>query len=167
MKKIVEYRDELASEFLELYRDCRQFYQMEPAGVDVENHLIRLLSSQRFIACILAYADNIPVGFSTWTLTLPAGEGPALYIKEIYVTKQARSQGIGRDLMRSLVEIARQHECSRIDWTTDSNNDPARQFYRNLNVSENTDKVFYRVTNKQFSEFDNRLAGGGNRSRST
>lgn len=158
MIKIVEYTPDLAPDFLELYRDYRAFYQSTPATHKNEELQIKLLSNQRFVCCLMMYLENKPVGFATWALTMPASEGPALYIKEIYVISPARGHGVGRELMRAFVDIARQHECSRIDWTTDAKNDRARQFYQNLGVEENTGKIFYRVTEAQFSDFETKLS---------
>lgn len=46
--------------------------------------------------------------------------------------------------MTALVDIAREKECSRVEWTTDRDNPDAQAFYRSLGFEPNPSKLFYR-----------------------
>ena len=47
--------------------------------------------------------------------------------------------------MESLFELAREHDCSRVEWTTDQDNLGAQAFYETFGVDPKTSKLFYRL----------------------
>ena len=56
-----------------------------------------------------------------------------------------RRRGVGTLLMQALAEVAGKHGCSRVEWTTDTDNIGAQAFYNTLGVSPHPSKVFYRA----------------------
>src|SRR5258707_15890510 len=85
---------------------------------------------------ILAFLDGEPAGaalfharFSTWL------GRPGLYLEDLYVTEQARGQGVGRRLMAQLAAVAGERGWGRIDFHVLEWN-PARQFYHRLRLED-------------------------------
>ncbi|WP_132277940.1 GNAT family N-acetyltransferase [Neorhizobium sp. JUb45] len=75
--------------------------------------------------------------------------GPGLhagiFLKELYVTRNCRSAGLGKALMRELAIIARQRNLKRIDWTADADDKRLLQFYDELGGTRRPEKLFYRL----------------------
>jgi GNAT superfamily N-acetyltransferase len=83
---------------------------------------------------ILAFLDGEPAGcalfharFSTWL------GRPGLYLEDLYVTEEARGQGVGKRLMARLAAIAIERGWGRIDFHVLDWN-PARRFYHRLGM---------------------------------
>ncbi|MEM8755384.1 MAG: GNAT family N-acetyltransferase, partial [Pseudomonadota bacterium] len=150
---------ERADDFLSLYRECRSFYRMAPPDAALEARIAAFMASGRHLTCLIADAEGTPAGFATYALLFPAGDGPALFVKEIFVAEAGRGAGVGRALLAALAEAAAAEGCSRIDWTTDRANAGARRFYAALGVDEREDKVFYRVERDEIGAFKARLGG--------
>jgi GNAT superfamily N-acetyltransferase len=81
---------------------------------------------------ILAFLDGEPAGcalfharFSTWL------GRPGLYLEDLYVTEEARGQGVGKRLMARLAAIAVERGWGRIDFQVLDWN-PARRFSERL-----------------------------------
>ena len=143
-------------DFLSLYRDCLRHYGIPPATPAQEARVLELLASGRHMSCLMAYDGNRPAGFATWALTLPAGAGVALYMKEIFVSRTARGKGAGRALLAGLLGIAQAEGCARFDWQTDGDNQNAQAFYAGIGAP-NKDKKTYRIMAAEFQEFTRRL----------
>jgi ribosomal protein S18 acetylase RimI-like enzyme len=95
---------------------------------------------------LLARVDGALAGLAAYSFLWPAaGVTASLYLKELYVSAEHRRAGIGRDLMTRLVEIAAERGCSRVEWTTDRDNDLAQLFYTALGFQTLPTKVFYRL----------------------
>ncbi len=95
---------------------------------------------------LLARDNDKLVGFASYSLLWPAaGLTRSLYLKELYVIEGARGRGAGKQLMHSLYEIAVNHGCSRVEWTTDRGNLDAQGFYAQLGVPVEQSKLFYRI----------------------
>lgn len=68
---------------------------------------------------------------------------PAIYMKELYVLEQYRSQKIGEQLMTALYDVAQQHGCQTIKWTVAPWNERGQRFYQRLGAKENTEWLNY------------------------
>jgi GNAT superfamily N-acetyltransferase len=95
---------------------------------------------------LLAWQDSTLAGLATYTYVWPAtGVTKSLYLKELYVTEKYRTSGIGKRLMQNLAQMAVANGCSRVEWTTDSDNPGAIKFYESLQVPQRSSKLFYRL----------------------
>ena len=92
---------------------------------------------------ILAFLDAEPAGcalfhtrFSTWL------GRPGLYLEDLYVTEEARGQGVGKRLMARLAAIAIERGWGRIDFHVLDWN-PAREFYHRLGMHHHGEWLRY------------------------
>lgn len=138
--------------FLGLYRACLAHYGIKAATKDEEARIVRILGTAGHVNCLMAYDDNAALGFATWVLTLPAGTGVALYMKELFVLSNARGRGVGRALMAGLVQIAQSEGCERFDWQTDATNQMSQRFYECVRAPVQ-DKKSYRIPAAEYETF--------------
>jgi ribosomal protein S18 acetylase RimI-like enzyme len=75
-----------------------------------------------------------------------------LFLKDLYVTRQARSLGVGRALLVAMTRIAVDENYCRIDWTTDATNDGAQRLYDRLGIPRHA-KPFYRLSGEDLRKF--------------
>jgi GNAT superfamily N-acetyltransferase len=66
-------------------------------------------------------------------------------LKELFVSRAWRSRGVGRALMEWVVDDARAHGCSRIDWNVKASNARGIGFYERLGGRLVEDRVSYRL----------------------
>ena len=102
---------------------------------------------------LLAERDGVVLGFATLTPVLYGGAYQwLLFLKDLYVTEQARGLGIGRALLVAMARIAIEQNYCRIDWTTDATNEGAQRLYDRLGVPRH-DKPFYRLSGEDLRKF--------------
>ena len=95
---------------------------------------------------LLAWDKERPVGFASYSFLWPAvGLTRSVFLKELYVSASARRAGVGKLLMQQLADIAVKNGCSRLEWTTDSDNQAAQLFCAGLGVPVDQSKLFYRI----------------------
>ena len=82
---------------------------------------------------VIAEQDGKPLGmalffhnFSTWT------GWRGLYLEDLYVTPEARGQGVGAVLLRHLAGIAVDRGCTRFEWSVLDWNTKAIEFYKSM-----------------------------------
>lgn len=133
----------------ELLAEMDRFYgatEVDPLEERVRQIREALFSAPAAASVLLARDDAELAGFAAYSFLWPAvGLTRSLYLKELYVAGQYRRRGVARQLMSALLDVASQHGCSRVEWTTDTGNDGALAFYDDLGVPVNKGKVFYRV----------------------
>jgi ribosomal protein S18 acetylase RimI-like enzyme len=149
-----EKRDVLA--MANLFQEMDQFYdEPNPEPIDRKVSQINALifSDPPAAHVLLAWDDSRLVGLASYSFLWPAaGVSQSLFLKELYVASGYRRQGVGKLLMKNLMTIAAQRECSRVEWMTDDSNKAAQDFYRDLGVERDNSKVFYRLEGPPFSE---------------
>ncbi len=136
--------------FLTLYRDCLVHYGVGPSMPEVEAEIIADLSAPRGLSASIAWHEGRANGFATWTRVYPAGDGIAIYLKELYVTAEARGFGAGKALMRDLAQTAEDSGAIRLEWG--SFQPEALKFYEALGAPR-AEKVHFSVPAKALHRF--------------
>lgn len=134
----------------ELMVEMDDFYDepdRESAESKVESMRKFLFGTQPSAYLLVAHDEDDPaaLGMAAYSYLWPAvGSSRSLYLKELYVRQARRRGGIGGLLMKSLFSLATEHNCSRVELTTDRTNVQAQNFYVSLGAMAADDKVFYR-----------------------
>ena len=78
--------------------------------------------------------------FSTWT-----GKR-GLYLEDLYVTPEARGQGVGAALLTTLAGLAIDRDCARFEWSVLDWNADAIAFYRKVGAVGMEDWTIQRMS---------------------
>jgi ribosomal protein S18 acetylase RimI-like enzyme len=138
-----------AKAIAEIAEEMDRFYgatEVEPQETRTRPIGEALFSDPPSAYALLAWDDGNLVGFASYSFLWPAiGMTRSLYLKELYVSTKARRTGVGKLLMQHLYDTALKNDCSRVEWTTDSDNQEAQLFYAALGVPVKESKLFYRI----------------------
>lgn len=130
-------------EELDRFYGATEFPPLDVRERQVEASLFGPMPAGRVL---IAEDDADVVGLASYSRLWPAvGVTASLYLKELYVRKTHRRQGVGRQLMAKICRIADDSGCSRVEWTTDRQNVEAQAFYRQLGAPVASAKVMYRL----------------------
>ena len=84
--------------------------------------------------------DTLPVGFASYHFTYSTFLAqPSIWLDDIFIESDHRNQSIGTRLIEQLCQIARQHNCGRIDWTVDVDNAAGIRFYQRMGARLKTE----------------------------
>ncbi|PSB15901.1 N-acetyltransferase [Phormidesmis priestleyi ULC007] len=73
------------------------------------------------------------VGFSLYGFRYSSFAGqPNIWLDDLYVDDEMRSQGAGAALMAQLVQIAQENDCTHLAWNADARNTRGLRFYDRL-----------------------------------
>lgn len=93
--------------------------------------------------CLVADDGGKLAGFAVLHPYFP---GPrfthGLYLKELYVTSDARSAGVGVKLIEAIQALAKERGDTRVLWTTTEDNVGAQRFYDRLGMRREK-KIYY------------------------
>ena len=95
---------------------------------------------------LLAFNDGEPVGFALFFHNYSTFVGRrGLYLEDLFVRPAARGLGIGQALLRRLAAVARERDCSRMEWAVLDWNAPAIGFYQALGAQAMDAWTVYRL----------------------
>jgi len=137
-----------------LLSDLQAHYRSpDPPGGAAEMARLLTRDGERLPFALLAEHEGTPLGLATLSPVLYGGSYQWLmFLKDLYVTEQARGLGIGRALLIEMARIAVAENYCRIDWTTDATNEGAQRLYDRLGVPRQ-DKRFYRLSGDDLKKF--------------
>lgn len=114
----------------------------------------RVFSVYSGVSVVGAWKNGVLVGFATFTLMFPAPKcsGQA-YMKDLFISATVRGQGVGKSLMRFIAAFAVEHGCTRFDWTAETTNPKAAEFYLSLGASFIKEKQYFRLDHQRLAAF--------------
>jgi GNAT superfamily N-acetyltransferase len=124
-------------------------YEREPDAVKATEADIRaaLFGPSPAAFCHVAEDGGEVVGFALWFLNFSTWTGRhGIYLEDLFVRPSARRSGLGKALLTTLIEIAKQRGYGRVEWSVLDWNTPAMDFYRSLGAQPMDDWTVWRIT---------------------
>jgi GNAT superfamily N-acetyltransferase len=86
-----------------------------------------------FAYVLFAESLDVEVGFALYGFRYSSFAGqPIIWLDDLYVDENIRSQGAGEVLMYKLAEIAKENDCTHLAWNADARNIRGLSFYHRL-----------------------------------
>ena len=106
---------------------------------------------------LIALEDKKPIAFLAFSKIFALATCQnSIFIQDLYVERKTRNKGIGYALMKELVNYGLENSISQIDWTADTWNSKAINFYEHITTLQKSDKIYYRLNKDKLKAFINR-----------
>jgi GNAT superfamily N-acetyltransferase len=119
----------------------------------LETHLF---GDRPYIEALLAEVDGNPAGFALFFYNYSTFlTKPGIYLEDLFVMPDYRSQGIGKALLSYLAKLAVERDCGRVEWSVLDWNEPAIGFYQRMGATVLPDWRICRVTGDAIAQLAN------------
>ena len=113
---------------LELIRELALF---ERAPDKVTNNLDQMKREKDLFRCYVAETSGKEiVGMALFFFAYYTWVGKSLYLEDLIVNEAYRKHKIGTELLRRVMQTAKEENCKRVRWQVLDWNEPAISFYR-------------------------------------
>ena len=144
---------------LALIRELAEFERLSHLVVAQEAQLHEALFGPRPAAEVLLgfSSQGEPAGFALFLQNFSTFLAtPGIYLEDLFVRPEFRRQGLGRELIMRVGQLAVARGCGRFEWSVLDWNENAIRFYRQLGASVLDDWRICRVTGEALQKL-----GGG------
>ena len=110
-------------------------FEREPDAVEATEPMLAdaLFGAQPAAEAVIAEGASGAVGFALFFHNFSTWTGRrGLYLEDLYVTPDARGQGVGFALLRHLAALALDRDCARFEWSVLDWNADAIAVYRKV-----------------------------------
>ncbi len=115
-----------------------------------------LFSPNSNVETLIGYVDEKPVAFALYFYNFSTFKGKrGLYLEDIFVIPEMRGNGVGKELLKRLAQIAKENNCARFEWSVLDWNEPAINFYKSLGAKPMDEWTVYRLTEKEIENLAN------------
>jgi GNAT superfamily N-acetyltransferase len=121
--------------------------------VKVTEELLResLFGAKRFVEVLIAEYNGEPAGQALFFHNFSTFIGrPGIYLEDLYVRPHLRGNGIGKALLQSLINIAKERNCGRVEWAVLDWNKPSINFYKSIGANPMNEWIIFRLTEDKF-----------------
>lgn len=152
---LAENRD--TEEIVDLFHriDRHYFAESAPTKTQISDYVRRVLFKEHCaVQVVIAREAGKPLGIATFAILYPApGMTGQLFMKDLFTIEEARGKGVGKAIMGFLARHALKTGCSRFDWTAETDNPQALDFYDRLGVPRVEEKVYFRLSGEKLQSF--------------
>ena len=146
-----------AGTILSLIKELAEYERLSQEVVASEEDIRRSLFGKRpFAEALIGEYDQKPVSFALFFYNFSTFIGkPGIYLEDLYVKPDYRSQGLGRKMLAYIARLAIERDCARFEWSVLDWNTPAIRTYERLKAKPMNDWILYRLTGEALADLAN------------
>ena len=133
-------------------KEIAEFEKLSHEVEATEEGLKKYLFGERpYAEVLIAEYEGEPAGHAFFFHNFSTFVGrPGIYLEDLYVRKHLRGKGIGKALLLSLIKLAKERNCGRVEWAVLDWNKPAIDFYKSLGAKPMDEWILFRLTEDKF-----------------
>ena len=148
-----------ASEFLALIQALADYEELPGPTLDAQERLIAdafdCQPPRFFVHLVFEDSTPEPLGYTITFFTYSTFLAkPTLYLEDLFVRPEVRSQGAGGALFDFQVREAKRQGCGRMEWSCLDWNTLAQGFYEKRGAHHLDDWRVYRLTEEDFTRWN-------------
>lgn len=146
---------------LDFIRKLAEYEKMTDDVVATEGLLREWLFQRKMAEVIFLEVNGIEVGFALFFHNFSTFLGRAgLYLEDLFVLEEYRSQGYGKALLQELARIALERGCGRMEWWCLNWNQPSIDFYRSLGAQPMDEWTVFRLSGETLADVAGSIKNG-------
>lgn len=144
---IINCSNKYIDQLTELFEEYRSFCGFDPRPAETASFLAKLITNEESVIFIALDPETDTImGFVN---LYPCYSSLALQrlwiLNDLGVSSAFRGQGVSKALIRKAQEFAKETKAVRIELKTQVDNNRARNLYKSMDFTIDTDNVYYRV----------------------
>ena len=140
-------------QILTFIKAIAEYEKLSDKVVATEETLRKSIFIDKHAEVLFAELDGIPIGFALFFHNFSTFTGHAgLYLEDLFIYKQYRGKGYGKQMFIKLAQIAVERHCPRFEWICLDWNKPSIDFYLSLKAVPLSEWTVYRLEGEKIRQ---------------
>ena len=151
--KIRETSEEDCGLILSFIKEIAEYEKLSDEVVATEEILKESIFNNNRAEVVIVELDGKAVGYALYFYNFSTFNGKSgLYLEDLFIKKEFRGRGIGKEVFKFLVKKAKKEDCKRMEWSCLDWNEPSIKFYKSLGAVAMDEWTVYRLTEKEINK---------------
>lgn len=151
--KIRETNEKDCELILSLIKEIAEYEKMSKEVIATEETLLEYIFKNNRAEVVILELDKNPIGYALFFYNFSTFVGRSgLYLEDIFIKKEFRGRGIGKEVFKFLARKAREEGCKRMEWVCLDWNEPSINFYKSLGAIPMDEWTIYRLNEKEIKK---------------
>lgn len=151
--KIRETNEKDCELILSLIKEIAEYEKMSNQVIATEETLREYIFKNNRAEVVILELDKNPIGYALFFYNFSTFVGRSgLYLEDIFIKKEYRGRGIGKEVFKFLAKKAREEGCKRMEWVCLDWNEPSINFYKSLGAVPMDEWTIYRLNEKEIEK---------------
>lgn len=151
--KIRETSEEDCGLILSFIKEIAEYEKLSDEVVATEEILKESIFNNNRAEVVIVELDGKAVGYALYFYNFSTFNGKSgLYLEDLFIKKEFRGRGIGKEVFKFLGKKAKEEGCKRMEWSCLDWNEPSIKFYKSLGAVAMDEWTVYRLTEKEINK---------------
>lgn len=128
----VTIRKATPDDFPAIFSLIKEFASFQKSEEKLVTTIDQMLEDENLFQAFVAVNNKTVIGFCTFFYAYYSWSGKAVYIDDLYITDSFRKNGIGKQLLNTVITLAKESNCRKIRWQVSKWNTNAIDFYKKM-----------------------------------
>ena len=141
-----------ASDIIKLIKELAEYEKLSDMVVVSEDDIKKVVfGKDKFVEILIAEYDGNFAGQALFFNNFSTFLGkPGIYLEDLVVRPKYRGKGIGKALLQKIIDLAKERNYGRVEWSVLDWNEPAIKFYKNIGAEMMETWKLFRLTSDKF-----------------
>ena len=141
-----------ASDIIKLIKELAEYEKLTDMVVVSEDHIKKVaFGKDKFVEILIAEYEGNFAGQALFFNNFSTFLGkPGIYLEDLVVEPKYRGKGIGKALLQKIIDLAKERNYGRVEWSVLDWNEPAIKFYKNIGAEMMETWKLFRLTSDKF-----------------
>ena len=151
--KIRETSEDDCGLILSFIKEIAEYEKLSDEVVATEEILKDSIFTNNRAEVVIVELDGKAVGYALYFYNFSTFNGKSgLYLEDLFIKKEFRGRGIGKEVFKFLGKKAKEEGCKRMEWSCLDWNEPSIKFYKSLGAVAMDEWTVYRLTEKEINK---------------
>lgn len=142
---------------LELIKEIAIYEKLIEEVIATEESLKKSIFENKEANVFLIEEKEIVIGYVIYFFNYSTFIGKkGFYLEDMYIKKEYRGKGYGKEIFKVIGRIAYEEECERMEWICLDWNTPSIKFYKSLGAESLNQWTIYRLTREKIKKLSER-----------
>lgn len=154
--RLLETTEKDCKKIVQFIREIAEYEKLLHEVVATEESIAESIFKENRAKVLFLEYEGKEIGYVLYFFNYSTFNGRAgLYLEDIYIRKEYRGKGFGKEVFKYLAQTAIENKCMRMEWVCLNWNTPSQEFYKSMGAIPMEEWTTFRLERNNIEKLAN------------